>query len=61
MTREEAVELARKHVKHDPADGYNQDATFDPDGWVINAIMAAYRKGEEDAYWLYMPLPGSQY
>jgi hypothetical protein len=43
MTKQEAVELARKFARAKPHSYYSEP--FHPHEWVIDAIVAAYLKG----------------
>lgn len=43
MTREEAIEVARRHAKLHPERYYAEP--FQPHEWVIRAIIAAARDG----------------
>jgi hypothetical protein len=43
MTREQAIELARRFAKAKPQSYYSEP--FMPHEWVIDAIVAAYLKG----------------
>jgi hypothetical protein len=43
MTREQAIQLARRFAKAKPQSYYSEP--FQPHEWVIDAIVAAYLKG----------------
>jgi len=43
MTRQQAIELARRFAKAKPQSYYSEP--FMPHEWVIDAIVAAYLKG----------------
>lgn len=43
MTREQAIEIARRFAKAKPQSYYSEP--FQPHEWVIDAIVAAYLKG----------------
>ena len=43
MTRDQAIELARRFAKAKPQSYYSEP--FMPHEWVIDAIVAAYLKG----------------
>lgn len=43
MSRQQAIELARRFAKAKPQSYYSEP--FQPHEWVIDAIVAAYLKG----------------
>jgi hypothetical protein len=49
VTRAQAIKLAQEAAAGDHRPSYNPEpATFEPHEWVVDAVLAAYRRGFVD-------------